>query len=101
MSPLRAFAWLWLLPGAIAIPAHPMITPPPSLGSLEGRDVLDSAASYLDGVFSSLGSGVSSFIASGVPQFFVNLPTGSDVLSTLSISDSDLAATPTQVLNLP
>lgn len=84
--------------------AHPMITPPPSLDRralerLEGRDV--NFGGYLNSVFSSLGSGVSSFVASGVPQFFNDLPTGTAVESSLGISSSDLDASPTQALNLP
>jgi hypothetical protein len=39
--------------------------------------------------------------SSGVPNFFQNFPTGTDVQSSLSLNDSQLAALPTQVLNLP
>lgn len=83
-----------------AVPAaHPMITPAPVLDAraLEHRDI----GSYLGSVFSSLGSDVSSFVASGVPQFFNDLPTGTNVESSLGISSSDLAASPTQALNVP
>ncbi|KAH8880098.1 hypothetical protein GQ53DRAFT_670739 [Thozetella sp. PMI_491] len=100
MKVSHALALLGLLGGALAVPAHPMITPPPSL-ELARRDFGDDVGSYVGGIFSSFGSGVSSFIASGVPQFFADLPTGTKVLSSLSISDSDLAATPTQALNVP
>ncbi len=36
-----------------------------------------------------------------MPQFFAGLPTGTQVLNTLSVSESDLSATPTQALNVP
>lgn len=91
---------------AAAVPApHPMITPAPVLTArdlerLERRLNLDPA-SYLDSVFKSLGSGVSSFIASGVPQFFNDLPTGTAVESSLGIKSSDLDASPTQALMVP
>ncbi|KAH8907327.1 hypothetical protein BR93DRAFT_951499 [Coniochaeta sp. PMI_546] len=97
---------LWLLPSVLAIPApHPMITPAPALvprdpGVVAERQ-LDSIGSYIGSVISDIGSDVSSFVASGVPQFFAGLPTGTQVQKSLGISDSDLAATPTQVLNVP
>jgi hypothetical protein len=84
--------------------AHPMITPPPSLDRraldrLQGRDI--NFGGYLNSVFSSLGSDVSSFVASGVPQFFNDLPAGTAVESSLGISSGDLDASPTQALNVP
>ncbi|OIW27185.1 hypothetical protein CONLIGDRAFT_579290 [Coniochaeta ligniaria NRRL 30616] len=100
------FHLFWLLPSVLAVPApHPMITPAPALtprdpGVVAERQ-LDSIGSYVGSVISGLGSDVSSFVASGVPQFFAGLPTGTQVEKSLGISDSDLAATPTQVLNVP
>lgn len=85
---------------AAAVPAaHPMITPAPVLKprDLDRRGI--DAGSYLNSVFSSLGSDVSSFVASGVPQFFNNLPTGTAVESSLGITD--LSASPTQALMVP
>ncbi|KAF7578873.1 DUF2183 multi-domain protein [Pyrenophora tritici-repentis] len=38
---------------------------------------------------------------SSIPGWFEGLPTGSQVLSSLGINDGDLAAQPTQVLNIP
>ncbi|KAI1762539.1 hypothetical protein GGR53DRAFT_413840 [Hypoxylon sp. FL1150] len=104
-SPLCRLAPIWLLPllarTAIALPSHPMITPPPDLKNrvVETRDL--DPGSYINSVLDGLGSDVSSYVASGVAQFFQDFPTGSAVESSLGISDSDLAATPTQVLNLP
>lgn len=85
---------------AAAMPAHPMITPAPEISQHELQRRID-LTSYLGGVFSSLGSDVSSFVASGVPQFFNDLPTGTAVLSSLGVSSSDLEASPTQALNVP
>jgi hypothetical protein len=42
-----------------------------------------------------------SYIASGVPNFFQDFPTGTAVQSSLGIADNELAATPTPVLNIP
>ncbi|KAH8677595.1 hypothetical protein BX600DRAFT_506622 [Xylariales sp. PMI_506] len=109
----RILVPIWALTVAIgAVPApepqpHPMITPAPVLRRnvdvpVAGRDF--DPGSYIDSVISDIGSGVSdisSYIASGIPQFFQDLPTGTAVESSLGISDSDLAATPTQVLNIP
>ncbi|KAF3766557.1 hypothetical protein M406DRAFT_228886, partial [Cryphonectria parasitica EP155] len=78
----------------------PMITPAPVVSRAELERRID-LGSYLGSMFSSLGSDVSSFVASGVPQFFNDLPTGTAVLSSLGISSSDLAASPTQALNVP
>ncbi|KAG9239140.1 hypothetical protein BJ875DRAFT_366295 [Amylocarpus encephaloides] len=110
------YGLLILLPAALAVPAaipgpdpvaldHPMITPRATLTDrtptrVEERDILDS----ITGLGSYLGSVLGTFpsyVASGVPQFFQGLPTGTAVQSSLGISSSDLAATPTQVLNIP
>ena len=100
-------------PAQVAVAPHPMITPPPSLAPrmppsrvqlVHQRNIISSAASDLAGLTSYVESLVGTFpsyIASGVPNFFQGFPTGSAVESSLGISDSDLAATPTQVLNLP
>jgi hypothetical protein len=101
MSPIQPVLPLWVLVTAVsAAPAlepvaHPMITPAP----VRPRD--SDPSSYIASVISHIGSDVSSYVASGVPQFFQDFPTGDSVESSLSISDSDLAAKPTQVLNLP
>lgn len=84
-----------------AAPApEPMITPAPIFTPRDLERRVD-VGSYLGSVFSSLGSDVSSFVASGVPQFFNDLPTGTAVLSSLGIATSDLAASPTQALLIP
>lgn len=114
---------LALLPVAFAVPApvpiaapvpvaaapHPMITARASLtdrtpSRVQERGVISSLESSVEGLASYLTSVLGtypSYVASGVPNFFQDFPTGSDVQSSLGISDSDLAATPTQVLNIP
>ncbi|CZS97429.1 uncharacterized protein RAG0_06514 [Rhynchosporium agropyri] len=105
---------LLVLPLALAAPApapdpvaepHPMITPRASLTDktptrVQERDLLDSIKGAGGYVESLLGS-FPSYVASGVPNFFQDFPTGSAVQSSLGISDGDLAAAPTQVLNIP
>jgi hypothetical protein len=118
--PLPSFL-LALLPVALAAPApvpapalaaiprpviaasHPMITARAELSDraeLQDRDIISSIAG-LGSYLSSVVGTYPSYIASGVPNFFQGFPTGSAVESSLGISDSDLAATPTQVLNIP
>ncbi|RAL60622.1 hypothetical protein DID88_009940 [Monilinia fructigena] len=86
-----------------------MITPRASLtdraaSRVDRRGVISSAESSIKGLESYLTSVIGSYpsyIASGVPNFFQDFPTGSAVQSSLGISDGDLAASPTQVLNIP
>ncbi|KAL7623636.1 hypothetical protein AAE478_005188 [Parahypoxylon ruwenzoriense] len=95
--------WLLLLPARAAVnvpPAHPMITPAPDLRNRVVQRDLDPG-SYINSIIDSLGSGVSSYIASGVAQFFQDFPSGEAVASSLGIDDSELDAKPTQVLNIP
>lgn len=106
MSYQRGLVASWLFATvAVAVPApapvpHPMITPAPALRRDYQRRDFDPA-SYVDSVISGIGSDVSSYVASGIPQYFQDFPVGDQVESTLSISDDDLKATPTQVLNIP
>lgn len=96
------------LPAAVAHPvavAHALVTPRASLtdrtpSRVQERDIIDSITGFGDYVGSLVGS-FPSYVASGVPQFFQDLPTGTAVQSSLSISDGDLDAYPTQVLNIP
>jgi hypothetical protein len=67
---------------------------------VQERDLLDSIEGLGNYLTSVLGS-FPAYVASGVPNFFQDLPTGSAVQSSLGISSSDLVATPTQVLNIP
>ncbi|KAI4599190.1 hypothetical protein KJ359_002149 [Pestalotiopsis sp. 9143b] len=95
----------WFAAVAVAVPApepvpHPMITPAPALQRDLQRRSLDPA-SYVESLVSGLGSTVSSYVASGIPQYFQDFPVGDSVESSLGINDDDLKATPTQVLNIP
>ncbi|TVY41239.1 hypothetical protein LSUB1_G002974 [Lachnellula subtilissima] len=89
-------------PAAVAAKApNPMITARAVLADrIEQRDIIDSITGLGSYLSSALGT-YPSYIASGVPNFFQDFPTGTAVESSLGISDSDLAATPTQVLNIP
>ncbi|KAK8094061.1 hypothetical protein PG997_000746 [Apiospora hydei] len=81
-------------PEPVAMP-HPMVTAAPVLP----RDF--EAGTYVASLVKSLGSGVSSYVVSGIPQYFQDFPTGDKVKKSLGIDDDDLKATPTQVLNVP
>ncbi|KAI0025714.1 hypothetical protein F4780DRAFT_222047 [Xylariomycetidae sp. FL0641] len=100
MPAASRLAPIWLFAATVLGAAHPMITPAPSIdNAVVRRDF--SPGSYIDSVVSSFGSGVSSYIADGVAQFFQDFPIGTAVEKALDISSSDLAASPTQVLNIP
>lgn len=113
-----AVAVSYLAHGASAIPTQPLdaelalITPPPKPAAAlfdypqyQRRGVISSLtaeiASYGKSLLSDLGSGIPSYVTDGVLPGAVNLPTGSQVLSSAGISSSDIAASPTQVLNVP
>lgn len=86
-------------------PRDPMITPSlveynPSRTINYPRNIISDAKSGFDSVLSGLGSDIPSYVASGVPNFFQDFPTGDKVASSLGIDDSQIAALPTQVLNI-
>ncbi|EJT73206.1 hypothetical protein GGTG_10055 [Gaeumannomyces tritici R3-111a-1] len=87
--------------------AAPLVTPAPTLEgqptrTLERRvDVWGAFASGVNSVMSGLGSSIPSYVASGVPNFFQDFPTGDKVQSSLGIDDDQVRALPTQVLNIP
>ncbi|KAI9892286.1 MAG: hypothetical protein M1814_001745 [Vezdaea aestivalis] len=107
----RLLALLTLVAGAAASPkplpsrpqdnlvAEPLVTPSTSewAPTRTRRDLASDAKSLLG----SLGSNIPSYVADGVANFFQNLPSGSAVQSSLGLDDAQLAAYPTQVLNLP
>lgn len=64
-------------------------------------DVASDLDSYVNSIFSELGTAIPSYVSNGLLPGLQNLPTGSAVQSSLGVSSSDLAATPTQVLNIP
>lgn len=69
------------------------------------RNILSDIISGVDGIAKSwgsvLGTDLPSYFTEGIPNWFQDLPTGSQVLSSLGMKDDDLAATPTEVLNIP
>ncbi|KAK5005938.1 hypothetical protein LTR39_005795, partial [Cryomyces antarcticus] len=67
----------------------------------ERRDILSALGSDINSILGSLGSDIPSYVASGVPNFFQGFPTGPAVQSSLGLDNSQVAALPTQVLNIP
>lgn len=109
-------AFLGLVPAVIALPAAaPVAEPtvyravavkapePTELVALEQRDIIDSVESYVDGLVTRVESKISKWVNSGILDYPNGFPTGDAVKESLGISDDDdeLAAQPTQVLNLP
>ena len=93
-------------PAAAAVAKHPMITPSPSewtpTRTLKSRrGVVSDLEGDVNSILSALGSDIPSYVASGVPNFFQDFPTGDSVKSSLGLQDSQVAALPTQVLNIP
>ncbi len=87
-------------PGAVPVAApQPVGTPSPvqQLPSKTRRDLTDDISSVLG----SLGSNIPSYVAEGVANFFQDLPLPDAVKSSLGVDDEQLAALPTEVLNIP
>ena len=84
-----------------------LITPSPSTWDptrtreLLKRDIFSDVKQDVGNVLSELGSGIPAYVASGVPNFFQDFPTGDNVEKSLGIDDSQVSALPTQVLNIP
>jgi hypothetical protein len=64
------------------------------------QGIASDVQSDIGGILSSLGN-IPSYVASGVPNFFQDFPTGDKVVSSLGLDDDQLAALPTQALNIP
>ncbi|KAK5082076.1 hypothetical protein LTR05_007218 [Lithohypha guttulata] len=107
-----------LLALVIHADAHPtaahveraLITPAPAIQQPEHayhrrRDIIDSltsqVGSYANSLLSDLGSAIPSYVTDGILPNQVDLPTGTQVLSSAGVSSTDLDAKPTQVLNIP
>lgn len=91
---------------AAAQDEHPLITPSPVLRDAtktykSRRDILSDLKGDVNSILSELGSEIPSYVASGVPNFFQGFPVGESVRSSLGLDDSQVAALPTQVLNIP
>ena len=84
---------------------RPLITPSPAswdpTKTYKKRGLISDLAGDVDSILSGLGSDIPSYVASGVPNFFQNFPTGAAVQSSLGLDDSQIKALPTQVLNIP
>ncbi|KAL8295105.1 hypothetical protein RB597_008433 [Gaeumannomyces tritici] len=80
--------------------AAPLVTPAPTLEgqptrTLERRvDVWGAFESGVNSVMSGLGSSIPSYVASGVPNFFQDFPTGDKVQSSLGIDDDQVYKQP-------
>jgi hypothetical protein len=105
-----ASIFLAVLPHVLGAPAtrdrvevpHPMITERATLVDRTPTRVVERGLTDVVGsLLSDLGPGIPSYVASGVPNFFQDFPTGDSVSKSLGVSSADLAAAPTQVLNLP
>ncbi|MCJ1383321.1 hypothetical protein MMC17_006434 [Xylographa soralifera] len=84
---------------AAALPEQPLITPPPVAWTPS-----KTTNNAKRGIVSDIDSDLSSLLASAssdVAAVFSDFPAGADVQSSLGLDDSQIAALPTQVLNLP
>ena len=96
----------------VVIDELPLITPTPTptlaiYGSYqpERRGIIDDltseAASYVGSIFSEFGSAIPKYVSNGLLAGLQDLPTGSQVASSVGARSTDLDAIPTQVLNIP
>ncbi|KAJ7876802.1 hypothetical protein B0H13DRAFT_2054748 [Mycena leptocephala] len=97
MLPLCILAFL----SYVGASPTPIPGPIPRRRQLTRRNILRDLDGDINSILNGLGSDIPSYVASGVPNFFQDFPTGTAVQSSLGLSDGDLAALPTQVLNLP
>ena len=95
-------------PGAsdTAYAEYPLITAAPTVKrptkTLKSRrGVLSDLESNVKSELAALGSNIPSYVASGIPNFFQDFPTGDKVQSSLGLDDDQVKALPTQVLNIP
>ncbi len=69
---------------------------------IERRRLFGNIAGGVGRTFSQWRSKIDPYVVSGVPNtLFQDLPTGNTVQSSLGLDDSQVAALPTHVLNLP
>ncbi|KAI4125598.1 MAG: hypothetical protein LQ347_005320 [Umbilicaria vellea] len=90
----------------VATPEQPLITASPAAWeatktSKARRGIISDLEGDVSSILGALGSDIPSYVASGVPNFFQGFPTGGAVKSSLGLDDSQVAALPTQVLNVP
>lgn len=90
-----------------AVQEQPLNTPSPASArwfptrTYKKRDIVSDLSGDINSILGSLGSNIPSYVASGVPNFFQDFPTGDKVQSSLGLNDSQVSALPTQVLNIP
>lgn len=101
-------SWVAAVPAPAPIPqptryaaAVPPAAEPTGQVEIVQRDLGDIVGSFVESLAGGVASRASSFVASGILDFPSGFPTGSAVQSSLGISDGDLDAQPTQVLNVP
>lgn len=86
-----------------AAPSIPVVTPSPverNPSPVVARNILSDIDSGVGKILSGLGSDLPSWVASGVPNFFQGFPSGDAVVSSLGLESTELAALPTNVLNI-
>lgn len=88
---------------ALVTPAPTVSSPPTRTYNRRGvfSDLTSEAVSYVNSIFSELGTAIPSYVQNGILPGFVDVPTGSAVLSSAGVSSTDLDAQPTQVLQIP
>ncbi|KAL9098082.1 MAG: hypothetical protein Q9163_006188, partial [Psora crenata] len=92
---------------AVILQERPLITPSPATAqwdptkTLQRRGIISDITGDVNSILTGLGSDIPSYVASGVPNFFQDFPTGDKVQSSLGIDDDQVRALPTQVLNIP
>ncbi|KAL8685724.1 MAG: hypothetical protein Q9224_005700 [Gallowayella concinna] len=90
---------------AVAAPVNPLITPSPTVENgvtrTVKRGIIDDLKDNANSILSDLGSAIPSYVASGVPNFFQDFPVGKDVRKELGVTDEQVDALPTSVLNIP
>ncbi len=110
LAGLRMAAGVPAEPTTVVVNEIPFITPTPTLavyGSYqpERRNIFDDFTSkvnsYVDGVFSELGTAIPSYVQDGLLPNLQGLPTGSQVMSSAGARSTDIDALPSQVLNIP
>ena len=78
----------------------PVVTAAPQIDP-RSPDFLDDVGDHINSLLSDIGSDVSSFVASGIPQYFQDFPVGSEVAEELGITEEDLDDEPNEILNFP
>lgn len=103
----------WSLPTTTSLEDRALITPAPTPTlaiyahphSELRRGIVDDFTSGLDSyvneIFSGLGTAIPSYVSNGILPNLIDLPTGTQVLSSAGVSSTDMAVVPTQVLNIP